>query len=669
MVQVLLSKVAMRRMFDMSAFLISMLALTPCCWGSDFVFIRSNSGVSAGQKEMQAAASFYGLNLRVVTASSDADNSSIQTAVKQKETIGVAIDADALSVVDENALLQSLNRKAGSDIPLLILGVGQDLSTPLLKAWSGGKVTKCTRHEAAPDSQYAFGRVEGVTWQLADLKVPLADKNTSYFALDDTKTVQSIVSVQDGSKIFPVFIEGAIGRQVVFVACATSEGSNIADTQDVVSSFLRIAPAMMFIRYSAGERAWHALHYYANFTIDDPWLREPYGYVDYEGLLGEMERHHFHTTIAFIPWNYDRSQPGVVSLFRDHPDKFSIVVHGNNHDHKEFTDYRSKSLAVQVDDLKQALARMERFQTLTGIPYDKVMIFPHSIAPEQTLGALKMYNYLATVNSSNVPQGADRFVGLSEILRPVTLSFEGFPSISRYSTEVQVPEVYLAVNQFLGNSLLFYDHSDLFSKGIDAFDHVADEVNKLEPATEWHSLGDIVRHLYVLKLRDDSNYDVLAFSSNVCLENTSGRNSTFYMQKQESGGQTINTVTVDGRANPYTLEASQVSLAVDIPSGGTRCVAIMYANDLQLGSVDASHDSIIVYLLRLGSDFRDMYLAKSGTGLKAIRFYNEHKLKPAEVVGCLALLLVALIYAACRLWVSVRRRLLSSQSSSCSLTN
>ena len=661
-------KIAMRRIIAALASLISTLALASCCYGSDFVFIRSDRSVSADQEEMQAAVSFYGLSLRVVTASSD-DSLSIQTAIEQKETVGVVIAANALSAVNESALLRALSRKAGGDIPLLILGVRPDLSPVLLKAWSGGNATGCTRLERSPDSQYAFSRVEGLTWQLADLNVPFSVKNASYLALDDNGTAQWIESVRDGSKTFPVFIKSGMGRQIAFLACATSEEGNVGDSQDVVSAFLRVAPAMMFVRYCAGERGWHPLHYYANFTIDDPWLREPYGYVDYEGLLGEMEKHHFHTTIAFIPWNFGRSQPEVVSLFRNHPDRFSIAVHGDNHDHKEFTEYRSKSLAVQVGDLKQALTRMEQFQALTGIPYDKVMIFPHSIAPEQTLGALKTYNYLATVNSSNIPQNAIRPAGLSEVLRPVTLSFNGFPSISRYSTEVQVPEAYVAINQFLGNSLFFYDHSDLFSKGIGAFDQVADEVNKLEPATEWRSLGEIVRHLYVVRLRGDSNYDVLAFSNSICLENIAGRNSTFYVQKQETGGQTIDSVTVDGRVHPYTFQEGQISLAVAIPLGGTRCVAIQYANDLQSGSIDASHDSVVVYLLRMGSDFRDIYLAKSRFGLAAIRFYNEHHLKPAKVIGCLFLLLVALISASRRLWVLVRRRSLSNQDRPCSLTH
>ena len=644
-----------------------MLALAPCCYGSDFVFIGSHRGVSAEQEEMQAAADFYGVTLRVVTAGSGADNLSIRTAVQRKETLGVAIDSDALSTVNEDALLRALNVRSGAPIPLLILGVRPDLSPALLKAWSGGEVTRCARVESSPDAQYVFGRVEGVTWQLADLHVPIPATNTSYFVLADKGRAQEIGSVRDGSKTFPVLTKSIIGHQIVFLGSATSEASDVASDQDVVRTFLRIAPAMMFVRYCAGERGWHSLHYYANFTIDDPWLREPYGYVDYKDLLGEMEKHNFHTTIAFIPWNYGRSQQEVVSLFKNHPDRFSIAVHGNNHNHKEFTDYQRKPLTLQVSDLKQALSRMERFHDLTGIPYDKVMIFPHSIAPEQTLGELKTYNYWATVNSSNVPQNATRRVGMAEILRPVTLSFEGFPSIGRYSPEM--PEPYLAVNQFLGNSLFFYEHSDFFSKTIGAFDHVADEVNKREPATEWRSLGEIVKHLYVVKLRDDFDYDVLAFSNNISLENMAGKDSTFYVQKPEIGGQTIDSVTVDGMVSPYSLQEGQLRLVVAVPSGEVRHVAIQYANDLRLSSIDVSHDSAVGYLLRMGSDFRDIYLSKSGVGLAFIHFYNDHELQPSKVIGCLLLLLVAMSYTSYLLWVSVRKRSPSNHGRPHSVTN
>jgi len=663
-----LGRAAKRRILAASALVGAMLSSAPCCFASDFVFIRSGRGASAEQQQTESAVRFYGFDLKVVTAGSAAGESSIRAAVEEKETVGVAIDAGALSAVDQATLLRALRRNTGRDVPLLIVGVTPDLSPALLKRWSGGDVTGSTRIEPSPSLQYKFGPIDDVTRQLASIEAPYSVTTASYFVLGGKGKTQPIESVQDGGKSFPVFIESAIGDQTVFLANALQEDRNVPNGQDVVSAFLGMAPEMIFVRYSAGDRAWHSLHHYANFTIDDPWLREPYGYVDYQGLFNEMEKHHFHTTIAFIPWNYERSQPQVVSLFRDHPDRFSIAVHGNDHDHKEFTDYRSKPLADQIGDLKQGLARMERFQALTRIPYDKVMIFPHSIAPEQTLGALKTYNYLATVNSSNIPQNSTGPTELSDVLRPVTLSFEGIPSISRYSAEVPVSDAYVAIHQFLGNPLFFYDHSNLFSKGIDAFDPVADKVNKLEPATEWRNLGEIVRHLYLIRLRDDLNYDVLAYSNNFIVENTADRSAIFYIAKPEVGGQPIASVSVDGKLHPYVLQDGKISLSITIPPGGVSGVAVQYANDLQVNPANPAHDSFVVYLLRMGSDFRDIYLAKSAVGLAFIRYYNEHELKPAQVLGCLLLLFVLAIYAIYRVRVSSRRRLPANQDRPVQLT-
>ena len=44
---------------------------------------------------------------------------------------------------------------------------------------------------------------------------------------------------------------------------------------------------------------------------------------------------------------------------------------------------------------------------------------------------------------------------------------------------------------------------------IGAFNEVAHMVNEIEPDIQWRSLGDIARHLYLTRLREDGNYDVL----------------------------------------------------------------------------------------------------------------------------------------------------------------
>src|SRR5439155_1261418 len=116
------------------------------------------------------------------------------------------------------------------------------------------------------------------------------------------------------------------------------------------SAFSSMAPFILFVAYAAGDYGWHLDGHYANLTIDDAWLIQPYGHLDYPALLEEMQKHNFHTTVAFIPWNFDRSETDIVTLFHAHPERFSIYVHGNDHAHREFGYYPVNSLRERFHD-------------------------------------------------------------------------------------------------------------------------------------------------------------------------------------------------------------------------------------------------------------------------------------------------------------------------------
>lgn len=611
----------------------------PTCYSAKLVFIRSVSASPLDESQFRVAADFYGLGFNVVTARA-ADDARVLDAVRAKGTLGAVIEAAALSSINRHALLQALHRASGHDVPLLIASATPTTDLGILRAWGGDGVVGIKSLEGADTLEYLVGRVPGITQELNGIEMPFQGARAAGFLLSGTSQPHEVLSVRDGHAILPILIESSLGQQQVFLLALPRTTSKTPE--DVVHAFAAIAPALLFVRYASGSYGWHFANHYANFTIDDPWLREPYGYLDYRGLLAEMEKHKFHTTIAFIPWNYDRSGAEVAELFRTHPLEFSIAIHGNNHDHKEFTDYRSRPLSVQVRDIQQALARMDRFAALTGIPYDRVMIFPHSIAPSDTLAALKSYNFYATVNASNIPQDERSNLTPLDLLRPVTLSFASFPSISRYSTEIPVSPAYVAINQFLGNPLLFYDHSDFFAKGIGAFDGVADEVNRLDPQTDWCSLGTIARHLYALRLRDDGDYDVQAYGSSLSVENTSRRAAAFYIDKPENDGASIQSVTVSGQTQPYAVSTGHLRLRVAIPAGETKDISVRYSNPIQVQQTGIEHDSLRVYVLRMGSDFRDLYLARWQFGLAFISFYNDHHLEPLDLLaGALAFLVVA----------------------------
>jgi hypothetical protein len=640
------------------AILFLILTFSVRCYSAEIILVHSAGTPSAEQHELELATQFYGLDLKIVTAGPD-QTALTRGAIWRDTIVAVAIEANTLAKVNQKALLQALRRGREGSVPLLILGVTPETDQTLLRKWSGGVASGAGTLNSSSGLRYVVGNESVVTQQLTGFQFPFPGDKSIYFHLENQSNAQVIMAVRKGRQSFPIFIETNVHGQKVFLLSNTPLSvDNAADwhADDTEDAFEKIAPVIVFTKYCAGERGWHALHHYANLTVDDPWLREPYGNLRFEGLLEEMEKHNFHTTVAFVPWNYDRSEANVVSLFRRHPDRFSICIHGDDHAHKEFTDYVSRPLNLQVSALRQSVARMEKFHALTGISYDRVMVFPHSIAPEHTLEALKANGYLATINSQNVPMDSVRPAGLLFAMRPTTLSFGGFLSIIRYPVVEPTPGYRVAIEDFLDNPLFYYAHQDLFAKGIDAFDGLADEVNTIEPDTNWRSVGDIVKHLYLLRLRGDLNYDVLALSSSFLLDNTFGRDVVFHIKRAESGSTPITSVSVDGRPISFQLHEGYLDLHLLVPAGETRSIVIQYKNATDFASINTSKRSLYVYALRNISDFRDITLSRVQVGRAFTTLYYTHRVTAELLILGACGLMVFCTVGVWRLAVIMRRK-------------
>ncbi len=616
------------------------------CPGADIVFVYSGKQAASSERQQtEAAARFYGVELEAIDLDRSGDPA-LKAAAGSRQTRGVVIAASALNENSER--LWRMLEARGRSLPVLILGIRDGVAPSALRAWTNGAAAGCAPAAASGGLGYKFGQARGITEQLSGIEMPGAAAAAAYLQLEAADRAEAILNLEQGGGLLPVFAETKTKTGEVFFSCEIRYAGMERNDDRVIKAFLPLSPALLFIRHSAQQAAWRAPGHYANLTIDDPWLREPYGHISYGGLLQEMEKHNFHTTIAFIPWNYQRSQAAVSALFRQHPERFSVAVHGDNHDHKEFTDYRSKPLSEQLAAMRQAAARMEKFGELTGIGYDKVMVFPHSIAPLPTVAALRELDFLGTINATNVPQGEPVPAEAGFGLRPFTELFGGVPSISRQSMAEPVSAAFLAVNAYLENPMFFYGHSEDFATGIGAFDGIADQVNALQPDTQWKSLGEIIRHLYRVKRRGQNQYQVIAFSDEFVLENPGQRQAQFQVEKREEAPASA-SLLVDGKPAPFQFENGKLVFAVSVPGEGRRSVRIQHAEQAQIAAAPIGHDSAEVYLLRAASDFRDIYLSKSKAGLAFIRFYNRHELTPAELLPEGALLLLVLVFAGYRL--------------------
>ena len=639
--------------------LMILVFLSRLAGAADVVFLSDPRTPSAALPALELACRFYGLELSTIPVSAGTDQQAKSALLSEGRLLAVVASAGTLTNGAMVGVLEALKRQDGSRVPILIADLAAESNGGLLTTLSDGRLSwgESFRGETRP-GRYEVGAIERVARELArrSFRASLLDVET--LSGDPADGIRTIIGVtlENGGATKPVFMMAARNGQEWFYLTRCRVTCPLYAQRPPIDEgrILEALPMLMFVRYAGGPRCWQSPGYFANLTIDDPWLREPYGDLHFAALLREMERANFHTTLAFIPWNYDRSQAAVVSLFRDHPDRYSLCIHGNDHDRSEFTD--PNSARHREGDIVQGLARMEAFTRLTGIGVDRVMVFPHTIASDaETLAALKKYNFLATFNQDNVPLSLPRPRELSFYLRAVTQDYGDFPSVNRAGVAGQTASDF-ALELFLGNPILLYDHHDLFRTGVDRFNRLAETINGLGPSVRWATLGTVARHLYLTRARDDGESDVLAMCRSLELENPGPRDMTFHVHKPDAFAVPIRRLTVDGRPCPYERTAGGIDLVVTVPAGATALIDLEYENDYAGSSVSIAKASTRVRILRGLSDFRDIRLSSFPLGRAVIRlFYGSGAYRAARgriiVFGSVVLAAIALL-----LWILWRRR-------------
>jgi len=224
----------------------------------------------------------------------------------------------------------------------------------------------------------------------------------------------------------------------------------------------------------------------ACLVIDDPPLRPRFGSFEYARILHEMKEHRFFTEIAFIPWNYRRSDPGIVRLFASNPEYFALCIHGCNHLDNEFggSDFQELSTLSST-----AMWRMEQHKKRTGLPYDPVIVFPCGRFSSVAMQVMKEHGYVAAVNSIlRATDGAEP--PAIEYQKPVTNIYHDFPLfLRRYPKD----KAFFIEDIALGRPILIVEHQRAFQNGYKAITDLVDWVNSLGNI-RWTSLTHIAEH-------------------------------------------------------------------------------------------------------------------------------------------------------------------------------
>lgn len=619
-------------------------------------------------EEIQSACDLLGVRFKIhyVNTTNGAEILKSSRELRDKEVL--ILPERVLKYLNKDVI--SLLGQHRGRTKILIWGINSDTKISDLQVWSDHRINNISKfdlqHRAA---SVRVAENTEISKELGGLEYPLissGSRKINGFTLEYSARADSLVEIFDerGNPGLSIFVKTESKKRSVFFLTSWAEALG-----PDANTLIKIMPILMFLKYSFGNRCWHGTQDHANLTIDDPWLREPFGFVSYKALCREAKKALFHVSLGFIPYNYRKSENEAIETFRQCTEALSIAVHGNNHDLSEFrvskaaplTHGTTQSIHPDEKNILQALYRMDTHARQTGLSYDRVMIFPRGIFTQESMGLLKRQNFLMTVSRTK-PLDAASTLSSIDRMRGITLEYENFPLVlrtgvsdwKRDSHSKAVEKSWIQMRLFLDLPVLLYAHHDYFKDGADAFNSIAGVINQVQPAVAWSDLGRIAKKLYLQRTIGDREIEILAYASDLIIHNSHNVPFNYIIRKQENFLIPIQSVDVDGIKHEYRREGDHIRIDVSIEPGLEKNIRIHYRSQYHIGSFSYTDDNVQATLVRALSDFRDLYVAKLPFGDRVVTILYSVGGLNILVITALTLMGICLILS---VWYRKSRRL------------
>ena len=493
----------------------------------------------------------------------------------------------------------------------------------LVAAVSGGKLQSVQPitdagqlYEISSNSKDICGPFSGLSFG------PINPANDRVFAVStDDPTVRKLICI-DGRPNMAVVKRGK--TEILFIASDDTADVNAeVGREPMCDYFSRLIPHAMALRHIFGEECWQPSKAHASIIIDDPLLRQNYGYLNFESLLRLMQENNFHTTISFIPHNYRRNSARVVRMFRENARRLSICFHGNDHTEAELA---STDTARLNRVLGIAEERMTVHEQVSGLHCDRVMVFPQDNYSVEAMQVLKSRNFHAASSSPN-PVGKPVPLRIADFSQPAVLQYAGLPLFIRnFMRDTQSQDI--AFNLFFGRPILIGEHHDIFRHPRTLLE-VVQKINSIAPAISWSSLEKIADNSTLKRRRPDGTVEIRPYSRNVLISNDSGSMERFSIEWGHSGQcSPVEQVFRDGVPfSDIELDDTGMRVLAELPPGASQVFSIVYRNDHAAFRNPGFMWDAKAFLRRRLSEVRDNYFSKNEHILTAAKTLQRHFLK------------------------------------------
>ena len=381
----------------------------------------------------------------------------------------------------------------------------------------------------------------------------------------------SIISVNHGA----VFLRLNYKNVAIFLSTSKEIVDIDAELRsqnfDVREHFLSAVPLVLYVKWAFAETCWNAPEINACLMIDDPVLKSTHGFVDFQELLSLMKRHKFSSNIAFIPWNWRRTSPEVARLFRENSENYSVSVHGCDHTRAEFGSADQQRLYWKA---QQALERMNRHESITGIRHDRVMVFPQGIFSEAAMSALKRTDLIAAVNNDIMSAGPyRRAVILSELWDIAVMGYT-FPLFTRRYPWEGIEN--FAFDALLGKPAIIVIHHDYCSDHCSRLITFIERLNNLKRAPTWRSLREVVRRSYRQRELSSDEMEIEMYAAELRVENRSKQPKRFLIRRRECEPSTIREICDGSGPIVWNFVNGQINFEIELKSGESKMLGIRF---------------------------------------------------------------------------------------------
>lgn len=576
------------------------------------VFLLCWQAADAVDEGFTQIADFAGAVVSRITIDGDSFEPRLRTESTSSEPIVVAVAARTLREIFSQypdpakwcaALLGQVNA-------LYVFGLTADsMDTAALRALSSSP-TRAVQSPPASKPCYTFGTQDSGVWRwFSKLSFKSSGCDNSCNTVFDSMPEHGIgILSRDGS---PVFMElgGMDGKHVFLTTLVPRlDLDSTVGSEDSLTKFLpALLPPLIFLRAVLGNRVWQPTIPQAALIIDDPFLRNRYGFFNYQRLLSSVEGLKCSTNIAFIPWNYRRSRASTIDLFRRHTQALALCVHGCDHTRSEFGGSDESGLRWKT---ARALIRMSDHEGKTGIPWQRIMVFPQGVFSTVAMKVLKEFGFLAAVNTSVHAVDAKMPIKVRDILNVATSGYSGLPLFSRNYPRQPVD---FALNLFLGKPAFIVEHHDYFRHGYASLQEFLRMLQSMEPQLEWGSLHQCCTRAHLIRKRKDEVREVRYFTNKFTLTNSSDTTKTYELINEGASPTAKRVAFIDGEPlKSATQGDDRGAVCLELRPGESAVVSLEESclDPRNYNRRASSLEATRFFVRRFLSDVRDDYVSK-----------------------------------------------------------